>query len=279
MSDIAAILDGWLAGEISGEVALMRLALRPGGGAALAAARDPALSPLQSLAAAHRDGLDKIGSLVAQGLVDLPAEGDRLALIRDHFDRAVALSPATAVALYSLGSPEILDRATREIVARLGAWRLLGPDRAVLDIGCGIGRIEEALAPYVGAIVGVEVAPGMLAEARRRCRGLAKVGFVRTDGRRLAAFADGTFDLVLAVDSFPYLVAADPAIAAAHVADSARLLRPGGALAILNYSYRGDLAADRADLARLAAANGLALRHAGTCDFTLWDAAGFLLCR
>ena len=35
--------------------------------------------------------------------------------------------------------------------------------------------------------------------------------------------------------------------AARHVADAARILRPGGALAILNLSYRNDEALDLAD--------------------------------
>ena len=71
---------------------------------------------------------------------------------------------------------------------------------------------------------------------------------------------------MLAVDAFPYLVRPVPAIAARHVADVAGLLQPGGALAIFNYSYRGDLDADRADIARLAAAHGFAIERNGTRD-------------
>ena len=88
-------------------------------------------------------------------------------------------------------------------------------------------------------------------------------------------FAGRRFGLVLAVDAFPYLVAAGPGIAARHVADAAGLLEPGGALAIFNYSYRGDLDADRADIARLAAAHGFAIERNGTRDFSLWDGATF----
>jgi len=117
----------------------------------------------------------------------------------------------------------------------LAEWELLGPDRAILDIGCGIGRIERALAARVGTITGIDLSPGMIAEARRRCRGLANVTLQACEGRDLAGFADQLMDLVLAIDSFPYLVAIDPEIAEAHVRDAARLLRPGGALLILNF--------------------------------------------
>jgi len=73
------------------------------------------------------------------------------------------------VALYSLGSVEILDRATDEIVARLAEWSLLRPHSAVLDIGCGIGGIERALAPQVGRITAIDVSAGMIAEAPAYC--------------------------------------------------------------------------------------------------------------
>jgi ubiquinone/menaquinone biosynthesis C-methylase UbiE len=183
------------------------------------------------------------------------------------------------VALYSLGSAAILDRATAEIVGRLAEWELTGPGRAVLDVGCGIGRIEKALAPYVGTITGIDLSPGMIAEAKRRCQDLPNVAFRVCAGRDLGAFEDQSVDLVLLVDSFPYLVAADPAIAERHVKDAARLLRSGGTLLILNFSYRGDIESDRRDVARLAAQNGFVTQRLGTRDFTLWDGTTFQLAK
>jgi SAM-dependent methyltransferase len=191
------------------------------------------------------------------------------------FDRAAAISPEAGVALYSLGSPELLRAATDEIVATMSAWGLLGPDRVALDIGCGSGRMEEALAPHLRAVVGLDVSLRMLAVARRRCPG--NVLLARGSGRDLAAFGDGSFDLVLAVDSFPYLVQAGPDLAARHVAEAFRVLRPGGDLLILNFSYRGP-EADR-DLAAFAAEAGLMVRRAGERPFALWDAAAFHLAK
>jgi SAM-dependent methyltransferase len=93
----------------------------------------------------------------------------------------------------------------------------------------------------------------------------------------LAEFPGLSFDLILAVDSFPYLIAADPAIAARHVSDAARVLRPGGVLAIFNYSYSGDVASDRSAVAELADAYGFTVERLGTRDLSLWDGATFLL--
>jgi len=71
-------------------------------------------------------------------------------------------------------------------------------------------------------------------------------------------------------------VLADPAVRAFH-RDAARLLAPGGALVILNYSYRGDLDTDGRDVADVAQRYGFAVERNGTRDFTLWDGVSFLL--
>jgi SAM-dependent methyltransferase len=279
------VLARYVAGEISAEVTVMQLLLSLGGMARLAeclktlaatAPNNPAISALQQVASADLSG--------AAALVESCLARERagsLAAIRDQFDRAVAIAPEAAVALYSLGSAATLDRATAELVARLDEWQLLGPEIAALDIGCGIGRLETALAPRLRAITGIDVSPGMIEEARRRCAGLANVDvdFAVCDGTGLAAFTGRRFDVILAVDAFPYLVAADPAVAERHVADAAQLLSKGGALAILNYSYRGDLDADRHAVADLSQRYGFAVTRNGTREFTLWDGATFLLRR
>jgi SAM-dependent methyltransferase len=191
------------------------------------------------------------------------------------FDRAVAAHPEASVALYSLGDPRLLDAASAEIAAVLGRWGVLGSDRRALDLGCGIGRMLPLLARSCRVAVGIDVSAGMLTEARRRCTGLSNLLLVRSSGRDLKMFADDSFDLVLAVDSFPYLNLSG--IAEPIFAELARLLAPGGDLGILNYSYRDDFEADRADLDRLARAHGLKVLRRGTRDFELWDAPGFLL--
>ena len=274
------VLARYLGGEISAEIALMQLLLALGGMTrlheCLAAVRGhAAIRALEDVMASNEAALVGAASLVESGLAR-ERTGD-ISTIREQFDRAVAISPEAAVALYSLGSAATLERATAELVARLDEWRLLGPDVIALDIGCGIGRLEAALAPRLGSIIGIDVSPRMIAEAQERCAGLANVDFAVCDGTGLASFAGRQFDLILAVDAFPYLVAADPVLAERHIADAAPLLSAGGAFAILNFSYRGDLDADRRVVAALAERHGFAIIRNGTRDFTLWDGATFLL--
>ena len=280
-------LARYLAGEASGEITLMHFALEFGEAGSLgsllailagAAPEQKEIARLLRLAETNWHHLGQVTALAKDGLVNIPSDdGDAVAAIREQFDRAVAVAPEASVALYSLGSADILERATSEIVNRLTEWGLLRSDATVLDIGCGIGRIERALAPLVGSITAIDVSSGMIEEAQRRCRDLANVAFEQCGGRDLAGFRDRSFDLVLAVDSFPYLFAADPEIVALHLRDAARVLRPGGAVAILNFSYRGDEEADRRDIERLAGVNGFTIRRAGSRDFILWDGLTFVL--
>jgi SAM-dependent methyltransferase len=196
---------------------------------------------------------------------------------RHLFDRFVRDSAEASVALYSFGSPELLDAATREVIALLERLGVLGPERHVLEIGCGIGRFAQALAARVAAITGIDIAPGMIEAARRRCAGLPNVTLRETSGRDLSPFPPASFEVVLAIDAMPYIWRAGAALVAAHFAEAARVLRKGGDFVILNLSYRGDLELDRQDARRLGEAAGLRVLRNGTMDLRLWDGATFHL--
>lgn len=194
------------------------------------------------------------------------------------FDRLSAISPEAGVAIYSLGEPALLTAVTEEIAGWMRARGLARPGDAVLDLGCGSGRFVRALAPDVGSIVGLDVSSGMIGAARALCADIPNASLIVGSGRDLAPIADASIDLVYAIDAFPYLVEIG-ALAASHLRESARVLKKGGTLLILNYSYRGDLGRDRADIASLAAASGLKVLRNGTRDFALWDGLTFELQR
>ena len=205
---------------------------------------------------------------------------DGLAACRRLFDRAVGVSAAASVAVYSLGDEARLAEATDEVVALLAELGIVAPDRHLLDVGCGIGRLETALAGRVASIVGIDLAPAMVRAAEARCAGLGNVRFVTGSGRDLAGFADRSFDAVLAVDSFPYLYqAGGEALATVHVREAARVLRAHGDLVVLNLSYCGDPARDQADARELAAAAGFELARNGSSDLRSWDGRTFHFCK
>ncbi len=280
-AELDAIRARYHAGEISAEIAVMELLIACEDVARVveAVADVPALA---AVVAAHAAGADRIAAMLRSGM-DSPEPAPSVEIgigrTRQLFDWSVQQSEEASVALYSLGSAEVLDRATAELVALYRARGWVAPDRRILQIGCGIGRLEAALAPHVQEAHGLDVAPQMIEAARRRCVGLANVHLAVSDGHDLRRYGDARFELVHAIDSFPYLVQAGLALAERHVHEAARVLVPGGDLVIGNFSYRGDLALDRDDLARIAADAGLAVISAGERPFALWDGVVFHLRR
>jgi SAM-dependent methyltransferase len=87
---------------------------------------------------------------------------------------------------------------------------------AVLDLGCGPGRVGEAvIGAGAGRYVGIDVSPQMLALARRRLMEHEAVELI--EGDFLDADVPGTFDVVLALGLFDYLE--EPARAASWIRD------------------------------------------------------------
>ncbi|WP_084698475.1 class I SAM-dependent DNA methyltransferase [Muricoccus aerilatus] len=280
-----------MAGVISPEVAVSRLLLGHVTGEGIAAmleqrrAEPPSLrwQALSTLVEARRPELERLLAEVVRAGSNhaLPAT-DPLAgaaEIAGFFDRAVANSPEASVALYSLGDPAILATATAEILDWLNERALLREDADVLDLGCGIGRLAAALAPRARSVLGLDVSEGMLAEARARCAPWPHVRLAHTTGQDLDGLAAHSLDLVLAVDSFPYVVRLGPTVVARHVEGAARALRPGGALVVLNLSYGRGVAADVAEAREWGTAHDLALDVAGERPFALWDGLAYVLRR
>ncbi|MFL5078966.1 MAG: class I SAM-dependent methyltransferase [Microvirga sp.] len=272
--------------ELPPNVALMHILIEAADEAearailAAAAAEEGAAAEMLRLLDAHPAAFRTVKAVLDRVVHDGEARpaGETVRALAAAFDEAARAAPEASVALYALGSPELLLAATAEIVAALRRWGVVARDRSMLEIGCGIGRFEEALAAELALAVGIDVAAAMLRAARARCAGRANVSFLQTSGLDLAPFRDRSFDLVLAVDSFPYLFQAGSGLVARHVAEAARVLRPGGDLVILNLSYRGDLGADRRDLAALAT-EAFDIRRDGTREFRHWDGAAFHLVR
>jgi SAM-dependent methyltransferase len=255
------VLRGCGRGELSAAVALVRLLIAYGDvdrlRSALAAfgaldpppARRAAIARVQNLLAADPEGSALVlGMLEEERAMAAPEAGpDEIERCRRLFDRLVGESAPASVALYSLGDCGRLDAATREVVLLLDRLGVLRPARRVLEIGCGIGRFQEALSARVAAITGIDVAPRMIEAARQRCTGLPNVTLLETSGRDLAPFPAGSFDAVLAIDVMPYVHRAGMALVAAHFREVARVLRAPGDFVILNLTYRGALELDRHD--------------------------------
>ena len=110
--------------------------------------------------------------------------------------------------------------------------RLDLPDGAqVLDLACGTGNLSIPLARRGAQVTGVDIAPNLLEQARERAaaEGLGVV-FEEGDAEQLP-YPDGTFDAV--VSMFGAMFAPQHELV---VAECARVLKPGGLLAMANFT-------------------------------------------
>ena len=292
------ILMRCLSGTVSPAVALMQLLIETEDAAVVRATVDEvtrrAASVSRSSDSLLRDRVDDLTQLVvenepgcegiAQMLRSNMDSGEMAASVDEGiafcerlFDWSVQQSEEASVALYSLGNPQLLERATREIIAQLELWNILSQKRVVLDIGCGIGRVAAELAPRVSKVYGIDVSTKMIDAALRRCAPLSNVSLKKGNGRDLNDFPDESIDTAIAVDTFPYIYQSGGDLVSIHFAESARVLKRGGDLVILNYSYRDDEKADIADVKRLAAEYGFDVIVAGDRPFSLWDGLAFHL--
>lgn len=285
--EVRAVLEDCVAGEASPPISLARLLLAmdrvedveellesfEGGGPVAEMAR---------LLREHRPGCED-AAIILHEHPDVGrsrrSAADAIADCRNFFDHAVKLNEEASVAAYSLGDPGLLDAYTAEIVDLLEIWQVLALDCRALEIGCGIGRIQAALAPRVRESHGIDISGNMIAAAQRRCSGLGNVHLSRCSGKDLAGFADRSFDLVLAADSFPYIYQGGKDLVSVHFDEITRVLRPGGDFVLLNYSYRASREADRRDVQRLCRSFGLDLLVDGTQPFQLWDGEAYRIRR
>lgn len=104
----------------------------------------------------------------------------------------------------------------------------LRPGDRVLEIGCGTGQLARPMVRRGLAVTAVELGAELAAVARRELAGSAEVVVGAFEDVPLD---DDAFDLVVAATSLHWI---DPAV---RLAKPARILRPGGALAVVSTEH------------------------------------------
>ncbi|HMN98256.1 MAG TPA: methyltransferase domain-containing protein [Miltoncostaeaceae bacterium] len=181
-----------------------------------------------------------------------PEQGSRPATLRFEGERAKALE-----AIYV--TPDVVAQR-RAVLAALDPR----PGERVLDLGVGPGLLAAAIAERVGAgggLTGIDVSPDMLAIAagRRLAHGAATPAFHVASVTDLP-FPDGAFDAAVCTQVYEYVEDMPRALG-----EAARVLRPGGRLAVLDTDWDSIVwrSSDDARMARVLAAWDAHLVHRG----------------
>jgi SAM-dependent methyltransferase len=150
----------------------------------------------------------------------------------EGFRRFVAVEPDPAIPSPNIWNwPDVYERENRAQDAEGAVWAALREaapwaGRDVLDVGCGDGFHLPVFAVDAGSVVGVEPHGPLAERARARVGGQARVFRA---GAAALPLPDASVDLVHARTAYFFGPGCEPGLAEAQ-----RVLRPGGALAIVD---------------------------------------------
>jgi ubiquinone/menaquinone biosynthesis C-methylase UbiE len=130
----------------------------------------------------------------------------------------VAEQGFTEALTYERGRPGYAPAAVARVAEELG----VGPESRVLDLAAGTGKLGRAFAPLAGALVAVEPSAPMREVLART---VPEAEILDGEAEQLP-LPDGSIDAIVVGEAFHWF--ATPAA----VAEMARVLRPGGGLAL-----------------------------------------------
>lgn len=143
---------------------------------------------------------------------------------------AVFVAPGTRGGRWDV--EEFFATGRAEVDLSLQHLRQLGVSvgtAGALDFGAGVGRLSNALAEHFDTVIGVDVSPTMLEQARRLDRSGGRIDFHLNDKPDLSEFPDASVDLVYSSLVLQHL---PKDLAAGYLRELVRLLRPGGAAVV-----------------------------------------------
>lgn len=130
-------------------------------------------------------------------------------------------------------TPEALEEFWRTGKDQIGGFHTLlqrhfgeFPTATALDFGCGVGRLTHGMADHCQHVIGLDVSPGMLAEARRHAP---------ENTEYLSELGDQTFDWINSLIVFQHI---PPARGYAILEDLLARVSPGGVISLQITIYK-----------------------------------------
>ncbi len=153
-----------------------------------------------------------------------------------HFEHVSPYYNGDKIAFYQRGYDSVTEMLK---FLRTSYGYQLKPMDSVLDIGCGIGRLAQFMAPHVSNVTCIDVSDGMVDVAKTMLKNFNNVFVEKVNGNGELKFEDKKFDLIFSHGTFGF-VSADSF--KRYVGESFRCLKDGGILIFQIPNYRIPLA-------------------------------------
>lgn len=139
------------------------------------------------------------------------------------------LSAERLVRVYEIAPPRVrqyLEAEVEHVMERIN------PSDAVLELGCGYGRILPGLARKVNSVVGIDTSHASLKLGREKLKRISNCHLLNMDAIQLA-FADRVFDVVICIQNGISAFHVDPRNL---IRESIRVTKPNGIVLFSSYS-------------------------------------------
>lgn len=141
--------------------------------------------------------------------------------------------------IYATSDEERFEKGGKADADRMRQW--ITPESVVLDVGCGIGRVEKYLAPHCRAIHAVDVSKEMLRQAKEHLSGIENVFFHHTSSIDLSFADDEMFDFAFSLLVLQHMEKEDAYLSLCEIY---RTLKEGGRAYIQFPSLFSDVYSD-----------------------------------
>jgi SAM-dependent methyltransferase len=153
-----------------------------------------------------------------------------------HFDKVSPYYYGDKITFYQLGHASVSEML--KFLKRNYNYELKQTD-SVLDIGCGVGRLAQFVAPHVSNITCIDVSEGMVEASKNLLKNFNNVYVEKVDGSGVLKFEDKKFDMIFSHGTLGFV--SDEALTK-YVQESFRTLKEGGILAFQIPNYNAPFA-------------------------------------
>jgi 2-polyprenyl-3-methyl-5-hydroxy-6-metoxy-1,4-benzoquinol methylase len=158
----------------------------------------------------------------------------RLSSVEQYWDASAQKAALFTIDWASFGREDLFEHNGWRSATWLRENGFAEPGFHILQVGCGVGRIEKHLAGMAAQVTGVDISASMVNMARQRLAELSNVSFKKSDGTAIDA-PSGTVDVVFSFLVFIHIH--DPAMCQGIFESVWRVLKPGGRFVLTTSWY------------------------------------------